>query len=80
MGVFAEFERAMIPALAWTRSGRRASGSGDPWARDVEDAIRVARTAGKGQMAIARDLCALGSARSAGCSVSARTKAQTVEA
>jgi DNA invertase Pin-like site-specific DNA recombinase len=60
MGVFAEFERAMIrervcagldkARAKGTRLGRPQVGVA------VEDAIRTARAAGKGQLAIAREL------------------------
>ena len=60
MGVFAEFERAMIRERVCAGLGKaRAKGKrlGRPRvAPDVEDAIRAARTAGKGQLATARDL------------------------
>jgi DNA invertase Pin-like site-specific DNA recombinase len=60
MGVFAEFERAMIRERV--RAGldkARARGTrlGRPKVTsDVEDANRAARAAGRGQLAIARDL------------------------
>jgi DNA invertase Pin-like site-specific DNA recombinase len=60
MGVFAEFERAMIRERVYAGLDRaRAKGKrlGRPQvAPAVEEAIRSARTAGKGQLAIARDL------------------------
>jgi len=60
MGVFAEFERAMIRERVCAGLDKaRAKGKrlGRPQvASAVEDAIRAARAAGKGQLAIARDL------------------------
>jgi DNA invertase Pin-like site-specific DNA recombinase len=60
MGVFAEFEWAMIRERVCAGLDRaRAKGKrlGRPQVgAAVEDAIRAARTAGKGQLAIARDL------------------------
>jgi DNA invertase Pin-like site-specific DNA recombinase len=60
MGVFAEFERAMIRERVCAGLDKaRAKGKrlGRPKvAPDVEDAIRAAREAGTGQLAIARDL------------------------
>jgi DNA invertase Pin-like site-specific DNA recombinase len=60
MGVFAEFERAMIRERVYAGLDRaRAKGKrlGRPQvAPAVEEAIRTARAAGKGQLAIARDL------------------------
>jgi DNA invertase Pin-like site-specific DNA recombinase len=60
MGVFAEFERAMIRERVCAGLDKaRAKGKrlGRPQvAPVVEDAIRAARKAGKGQLAIARDL------------------------
>ena len=60
MGVFAEFERAMIRERVHAGLDRaRAKGKrlGRPQvAPAVEEAIRAARAAGKGQLAIARDL------------------------
>jgi DNA invertase Pin-like site-specific DNA recombinase len=59
MGVFAEFERAMIRERVCAGLDRaRAKGKrlGRPQvAPAVEEAIRAARAAGKGQLAIARD-------------------------
>lgn len=60
MGVFAEFERAMIQervcaGLAKARAkGKRLGRPKVP--QSVESAIQAARAAGKGQLAIARDL------------------------
>jgi DNA invertase Pin-like site-specific DNA recombinase len=60
MGVFAEFERAMIRERVCAGLAKaRAKGKqlGRPHvAPVVEDAIRTARAAGKGQLAIAREL------------------------
>jgi DNA invertase Pin-like site-specific DNA recombinase len=60
MGVFAEFERAMIRERVCAGLEKaRAKGKrlGRPQVPpEVEDAIRAARAAGKGQLAIARDL------------------------
>jgi DNA invertase Pin-like site-specific DNA recombinase len=60
MGVFAEFERAMIRERVCAGLDKaRAKGKrlGRPQvAPAIEDAIRAARAAGKGQLAIARDL------------------------
>jgi DNA invertase Pin-like site-specific DNA recombinase len=60
MGVFAEFERAMIRERVCAGLDKaRAKGKrlGRPQVgAAVEDAIRTARAAGKGQLAIARDL------------------------
>jgi DNA invertase Pin-like site-specific DNA recombinase len=60
MGVFAEFERAMIRERVCAGLDKaRAQGKrlGRPQvAPAVEDAIRTARAAGKGQLAIAREL------------------------
>jgi DNA invertase Pin-like site-specific DNA recombinase len=60
MGVFAEFERAMIRERVYAgldRARARGKRLGRPQvALAVEDAIRAARGAGKGQLAIARDL------------------------
>jgi DNA invertase Pin-like site-specific DNA recombinase len=60
MGVFAEFERAMIrervcAGLDKARARGKRLGR-PPVGQAVEDAIRAARAAGKGQLAIARDL------------------------
>jgi DNA invertase Pin-like site-specific DNA recombinase len=60
MGVFAEFERAMIRERVCAGLDKaRAKGKrlGRPQvAEAVEDAIRAARASGKGQLAIARHL------------------------
>jgi DNA invertase Pin-like site-specific DNA recombinase len=60
MGVFAEFERAIIrERVSAGLDKARAKGKrlGRPQvAPAVEDAVRAARAAGKGQLAIARDL------------------------
>jgi DNA invertase Pin-like site-specific DNA recombinase len=60
MGVFAEFERAMIRERVCAGLDKaRAKGKrlGRPQVgAAVEDAIRAARAAGKGQLAIAREL------------------------
>jgi DNA invertase Pin-like site-specific DNA recombinase len=60
MGVFAEFEREMIPERVCAGLDKaRAKGKrlGRPKVpRSVERSIRTARAAGKGQLAIARDL------------------------
>jgi DNA invertase Pin-like site-specific DNA recombinase len=60
MGVFAEFERAMIRervCAGLDKARARGKRLGRPQvAPAVEDAIRAAREAGKGQLAIARNL------------------------
>jgi DNA invertase Pin-like site-specific DNA recombinase len=60
MGVFAEFERAMIRdrvCAGLDKARARGKRLGRPTvSSSVEDAIRLARAAGKGQLAIAQDL------------------------
>jgi DNA invertase Pin-like site-specific DNA recombinase len=60
MGVFAEFERAMIRervCAGLDKARARGKRLGRPQVgAAIEDAIRAARDAGKGQLAIARDL------------------------
>jgi DNA invertase Pin-like site-specific DNA recombinase len=60
MGVFAEFERAMIcerVCAGLDKAGAKGKRLGRPKvAPDIENSIRAARAAGKGQLAIAHDL------------------------